>query len=430
MRFCQLIHVALLGAPLATAQDVTVEQVELALAALAINNTEDVRGNIYLPLSSNGLNITWRSSNTSVIADDGRVTRQVEHSDVNLTASIEIGGITRKRHISTIVPAAAVRSSFEGYAFAYFVGDSLAGENIYLAASTGNNALDWTELNGGQAVLSSSQGTRGLRDPFIIRSHEGDTFYLIATDLSIGSGTSWNDAVRTGSRYLEIWDSHNLVNWSAQRHVLVSPPTAGNTWAPEAFYDDELGAYLVYWASSLYDASDVEHTGTSYHRMLFATTRDFITFSEPQIWQDAGSSRIDSTVLKAGNLYHRFTKDEGAGSTGCADIIQESSAQLEDTLESWTVIATCIGAQAGTAAVEGPTAFKSNPDDVNGEKYYLFVDEYGRRGYIPLETQDIANPNWTVSQSYNLPGSPRHGTVLPVTAEELAVLTASFNKTN
>jgi hypothetical protein len=143
--------------------------------------------------------------------------------------------------------------------------------------------------------------------------------------------------------------------------------------------------------------------------MLYATTDDFVTFSEPQIWQDAGMSRIDSTVIKDNGKYYRFTKDEGASGTGCADIIEESSDSLRATLQSWTQITSCIGKKAGTSSVEGPTIFKSNPNDVHGEKFYLFVDEYTGRGYIPLETEDIANPNWKVSASYKLPASPRHG---------------------
>ena len=102
----------------------------------------------------------------------------------------------------------------EGYAFAYFTGNSLAGEKIYFAASKGDDALDWTELNGGQPVLTSKFGTKGLRDPFIIRSPEGDTFYLIATDLSIGGGTSGTPRRSTGSKYIEVWESTDLVNWS------------------------------------------------------------------------------------------------------------------------------------------------------------------------------------------------------------------------
>jgi hypothetical protein len=57
----------------------------------------------------------------------------------------------------------------EGYVFAYFKDNSLEGEKIFLAASKGNNALDWEELNGGQPVLTSTKGTKGLRDPFLIR---------------------------------------------------------------------------------------------------------------------------------------------------------------------------------------------------------------------------------------------------------------------
>lgn len=306
----------------------------------------------------------------------------------------------------------------EAYVFAYFTGNSIEGEKIYLAASNGNDALSWAELNGGQPILTSTMGTKGLRDPFIMRSYDGTTFYVLATDLSIGSGTSWGDSVRFGSRYLEIWESKDLVTWSEQRHVLVSPPNAGNTWAPEAYYDDTIGQYVVFWASSLYEEADMDRTGATYHRMLYSTTTDFVTFSDTQIWQDAGMSRIDSTVIKSDNTFYRFTKDEGASGTGCSDIIQERSSNLRNTLGSWTMVTSCIGNKAGTSAVEGPTVFKSNPGDVHGEKYYLFVDEYGGRGYIPLETADIANPNWVVSSSYALPSSPRHGSVLPITAAE------------
>lgn len=417
-----------LGVRFVLAQDTSAE-LDSVLADVAVNNIDDVRGNLFLPgTASDGLAITWESSDPSIISEDGRVTRQSSDAEVSLTASISQDNVTRTRVLTANVRAAFTLDEFEGYAFAYFTGNSIAGEKIYFAASEGNNALDWDELNGGQPVITSTLGTKGLRDPFVIRSPEGDTFYLLATDLSIGSGTSWGASVRTGSRYLEVWESNDLINWSAQRHVLVSPATAGNTWAPEAYYDDDLGAYIVFWASSLYAETDTAHTGSTYHRMLYVTTRDFITFSDPVIWQDAGMSRIDSTILKSNDVYYRFTKDEGASGTGCSDIIQERSTSLRATLDSWTIVATCIGKNAGTSAVEGPTAFKSNPNDVNGDKFYLFVDEYGGRGYIPLETADIANPAWKVSSSYNLPSSPRHGTVLPVTASELSALKQNLAK--
>lgn len=57
----------------------------------------------------------------------------------------------------------------EGYVFAYFRDNSIAGEKIFLAASNGNNALDWKELNNGNPILTSTKGTKGLRDPFLIK---------------------------------------------------------------------------------------------------------------------------------------------------------------------------------------------------------------------------------------------------------------------
>ncbi|CAD0098468.1 unnamed protein product [Aureobasidium mustum] len=396
------------------------------LESLTITNLNDVRGNLNLVTTTkSGMNVTWSSNNDSVVSGEGIVKRQNTTTKVQLTAIVDCNGTPANRQFSASVHQAADIGAFEGYAFAYFTNNSRSGENIYFAASDGNDALSWTELNGAQPVLKSSFGTTGLRDPFIIRSHEGDTFYLIATDLSIGSGTSWGDAVKFGSRYLEVWESHDLKTWSEQRHVLVSPAEAGNTWAPEAYYDEDIGAYVVFWASSLYNSTDVDRVEPTYHRMLYATTRDFVTFSEPQIWQDVGMSRIDSTLIKSGDVYYRFTKDEGAGETGCTDIIQEKSTSLRATADSWTIVDTCIGKKAGTQGVEGPTAFKSNPSDVNGDNFYLFVDEFTGRGYIPLQTKDIASPNWTVPASYKLPSSPRHGTVLPITAAELASLTAS-----
>jgi hypothetical protein len=266
-------------------------------------------------------------------------------------------------------------------------------------------------------------GDKGVRDPFIIRSPEGDTFYLIATDLKIYGNGNWDASQRTGSKYIEVWESHDLVNWSPQRHVRVSPDTAGNTWAPEAYYDKTIGAYVVFWASKLYSADDPDHTGNTYNRMMYATTRDFRTFSEPKVWVDPGYSVIDSTVVEDGGTYYRFTKDErnNTSSTPCSKfILEEKSTTLRNT--NWGFVNDCIGRatadQPGVSQGEGPTIFKSNTEN----RWYLFIDEFGGRGYVPFETTDLDPGKFTMSTGYDLPTHPRHGTVLPVTKTELEAL--------
>lgn len=319
-------------------------------------------------------------------------------------------------------PAAAAADPAEGeplagYLFVYFTGEGLAnGEQVYFALSEGNDPLHWRELNGGQPVLTSDLGTKGLRDPFIIRSPEGDKFFMIATDLRMFGSGDWDGAQRHGSKSIMVWESTDLVNWTDQRLVRVAPDRAGNTWAPEAYYDRQLGEYVVFWASSVFAEDNPNHTGPLPHnRMLYATTSDFRTFSEPHVWYDPGYAVIDSTVIEHDGTFYRYTKDERgrSGSAPCGKFVfaDRSTSLLGD----YEFIAECIG-QGAISQGEGPTVFKSNTE----ERWYMFIDEFGGRGYVPFTTTDLSTGQWELlpASQYELPSRPRHGTVLPITRSE------------
>ncbi|MDX8029078.1 family 43 glycosylhydrolase [Lentzea sp. BCCO 10_0856] len=420
------VSAALIPVPANAAESV----VKTAAEALSVPNVDDVRGHLTLP--STGLDdttVTWTSSNRSVITPTGEVTRPAtgaKPAKVVLTARVSRGYQSTTRKLTATVAPLPAKEPLSGYSFFYFTGEgSPNGEQIYAAASKGNNPLDWAEVNNGQPILKSSLGELGVRDPFILRSPEGDKFYLLATDLKINGGRGWDAAQRTGSRSIMVWESTDLAHWSRQRSVQVSPPTAGNTWAPEAFWDAKRGTYVVYWASKLYADNDPGHTGNSYNRMMYATTRDFVSFSAPKVWIDPGYSVIDSTIIENGGTYYRYTKDErnNTSTTPCSKFITaEKATDLLDT--SYDFVAECIGkatsTSPGLSAGEGPTGFKSNTEN----KWYLFIDEFGGRGYVPFETTDLASGKWTMSTGARLPASPRHGTVLPVTQAELNRLTA------
>lgn len=326
----------------------------------------------------------------------------------------------------------------EAYLFVYFTGNSIDGEKIRFAVSDGNNALWWRDLNGGRPVLESTLGTRGLRDPFILRAKDGKRFFLLATDLSTGR-TGWGGATAQGSRFLEIWESPDLVHWGAQRHVLVSGPEAGMTWAPEASYDPTIDAYVVYWTSTLYtDAAHRRDDGNG-PQIVMATTRDFRTFTPARPWFKAAdvpglvraNGMIDATVLKDGDFYYRFTKVTQASGCASPDIIAQRSPRLRASGASgaWQMVARCIARTAGTPEVEGPSAFVANPGDTSGFRYFLWVDHYGGVGYIPLATNSLDGAvAWTYPARFRLPASPRHGTVLPITARERDALAARWNR--
>lgn len=317
---------------------------------------------------------------------------------------------------------------YAGYLFTYMTGEGTPdGEQVHFALSDGDDPLNWYELNGGEPVLTSDLGEEGVRDPFVVRSPEDGTFYLVATDLRIHGDWDWDRAVRHGSHSLMVWESDDLVNWSDQREVEVAPPDAGNTWAPEAHWDSERGQFVVYWASALYGEDDPDRTGDAHQRMMHATTTDFEEFSEPEVWHDPGHAVIDSTVVEHGDSYFRYTKDERDPSDGheCAKhITAERSDDLLDT--SWVHIADCIGQGSedspGIDQGEGPTVFASNSED----KWYLFIDEFTDRGYVPFETTDLASGEWSMVEEYSLPESSRHGTVMPITQAEHDRLSAAW----
>lgn len=324
-------------------------------------------------------------------------------------------------------PAAAPAKApqYAGYLFVYFAGDTTGdGEQVRFALSRGNDPLHWRPLNGGRPVFASTVGEKGVRDPYIIRAPHGGKFYIIATDLRMAGrdGGQWWHVQRHGSRAIVVWESTDLVHWSKPRLAKVAPDEAGNTWAPEAAWDARLGKFVVFWASRLYTPDDKDRLRDTHNKMLYATTDDFRAFSTPQVWDDPGHSVIDATVIEHAGRYYRFSKDDRdpPASGRCAKSI---TAMKSSSLTSpvYEFIAECIG-RGAIGDGEGPLVFKSNTED----RWYLFIDEYGQRGYVPFETTDLDSGRWTVPKDYQLPPYPRHGAVIPVTQQEYDRLLVSY----
>ncbi|WP_214106214.1 hypothetical protein [Acrocarpospora catenulata] len=73
--------------------------------------------------------------------------------------------------------------------------NSQAGQQIYMSTSVGNDPTRWVAANHGQMFIESTKGMHAVRDPSIVRSPEGDRFYLIATDLNVdGRAYGWRGA--------------------------------------------------------------------------------------------------------------------------------------------------------------------------------------------------------------------------------------------
>ncbi|WP_327045393.1 Ig-like domain repeat protein [Microbispora sp. NBC_01189] len=421
------------------AQEVTTREIPIVVKAkfgdaqavdrdafdLTLYATGDVRGNINLPAGGEfGSTITWKST-TGLVTPTGEVTRPAfGRADVTatLTATITKGSASKTKSFPVTITAMPRSEKHERYFMGYFKGENLAdGEQIMFATSNGNTALDWTGLTGGWPSLVSQLGDQGLRDPHIVRSPDGDTFYMIATDLNWydQGGYAIND-----TQYIEVFESHDLVNWTPQRHVKVAPDNAGNAFAPESLWVEEIGAYAVFWAQSMWN-DPVNRTGQGNAQMWYTTTRDFQTFSAPKVWQNpAPLSRIDTTAIRVGDHYYRVTKNE-AGNQG-SDIFSEKHTDfLDSNISNWTLLAPALGRTTWDAnqGYEGPVIFKANPGDTSCPgQFYLWGDRYTNGGgYQAACHENIEAPTWN-AKALTMTNAgvvrPRHGTVIPLTLRE------------
>jgi hypothetical protein len=301
-------------------------------------------------------------------------------------------------------------SSVEGYLFAYFTDDETSdAEGVRFALSDGLDPLHWTVLGGGTPTLVSDVGTRGARDPFLVRGL--DTFYCLATDLRTNPGGDWEHAQRFGSRGIVVWQSIDLLSWSAPRLLRVAPPGVGDAWAPKAYWDGSRHQFRIFFASTLFPADDVERRQRGYHRILSSWTDDFQTASEPEVYFDRGDGAyvgadvIDLALAFTSSGVHRFFVDG-------TFVTQEHAATVD---AAFTTVVRNIG-QSDLARCEGPAVFAS----ADGEKWYLFLDEYGGRGYQPFSCDSLSTGRWRALHAAGLPLRARHGSVLPLSGSEYA----------
>lgn len=297
------------------------------------------------------------------------------------------------------------------YLFVHFIGESEHGEQVYFSLS--KDGLNWNDLNGGKPVLVSTIGEKGVRDPFIVRDEENGVFYLIGTDLRIASGKGWGYAQFGGSRKIIVWKSEDLVNWSEPWESEVGIEGSGCVWAPEAIYDKEKQEFLVFWASM----TKFEGDENAKQRIFASYTKDFVTYSKPELYIERENHVIDTDIISVPEGYVRFSKDETTknirvdfGKTLDRDNFTDISCPVLDELYG----------------VEGPIAFYLE----QRKEWCLFVDRFAEgKGYLPLVSENPLTGEFRVlaDSEYNMGETlKRHGGILPITEEEYDRLLAAF----
>jgi hypothetical protein len=294
---------------------------------------------------------------------------------------------------------------FAGYLFTYFKGNAVKDEAVCFAIST--DGYNYRALNNNEPVIDSKSisSTGGVRDSHILRGEDGRSFYMVLTDMTSSKG--WDS-----NRAMVLMKSDDLVNW---KHTIINiqerykgQDDLKRVWAPQTIFDPSAGKYMVYWSMQHGSGPDIIY-------YAYANS-DFTGFeSEPAVLfrPKNGKSCIDGDIIPKNGLFYLFYKTEGNGNG--------IRLAITDSLTSGKWIEQAGYKQQTKDAVEGSGVFKLNRSD----RYILMYDVYGKGKYQFCESYDLDKFK-VIDQDVKMDFHPRHGTIIPVTRQELKNLTARW----
>jgi hypothetical protein len=296
-----------------------------------------------------------------------------------------------KNILSTALAVCAIGASLlsapaetaTAYLFTSFRGN---GDGLHLAWST--NGLRWADLN--RIFLKPTVGGQLLRDPHILHGPDG-LFHMVWT-------TGWRD---NGIGYAS---SSNLVDWSEQKFlpVMGDVPGTENCWAPETIYDVQQRQYVITWSSDVKGRFPATvSTNRMNNRTYYVVTKDFVSFSKPEVLLDPGFDHIDTTILARDGKFIAVFKEGDMQAKGVNGPIHFATS--DNLLGPYGLNPKPIV----TKRAEGPTLI-----EVDG-KTLLYADFYSNGHYGAYETIDWKT--WRdVSASVAVVNGQRHGTIFAV----------------
>lgn len=296
---------------------------------------------------------------------------------------------------------------FAGYLFAYFKGNAVADEAVCFAIST--DGYTYRALNGNRPVLDSKtiSKTGGVRDPHILRAEDGKTFYMVLTDMTSSKG--WDS-----NRGMVLLKSQDLLHWSHQaidfQQRFTGQEDLKRVWAPQTIFDSAAGKYMVYWSMQHGNGPDIIYYAYA--------NKDFTDFeTEPKVLfvPKNGKSCIDGDIIEKNGLFYLFYKTEGHGNG--------IKLAMTDSLTSGKWIEQVGYKQQTKEAVEGSSVFKRNQSD----QYILMYDVYGKGKYQFCISDDLDRFK-VIDQEIDMDFHPRHGTIIPLSRDELIQLTSHWGK--
>lgn len=296
-------------------------------------------------------------------------------------------------------------AAYSAYLFTYFTGNDKSEEQICFAVS--NDGYHFRALNGNKPVINSADisETGGVRDPHMLRGADGKTYYMVATDMVSAKG--WNS-----NRGLVMMKSTDLIHWTSSA-INLQKRYAGQdsllrVWAPQVIYDDSVKKYMLYFSVKYGNAPD---------KIVYVYANKDFTDLEGEMKQlffnPENAACIDGDIQKKDGHYYLFFKTE--------DRRPGIKIAVSDRLTGGYTMQSNDYVQQTDKPVEGAGTFKLN----DGSGYILMYDMYTSGRYQFTKTTDFKNFQ-AIDGNISLDFHPRHGTIMPITAAELARLNATW----
>ncbi len=302
---------------------------------------------------------------------------------------------------------AVCEKDYVAYLFTYFTGNHISEEAVCYAVSM--DGYSYWALNNNKPVIDSKviSSTGGVRDPHILRCEDGKTFYMVVTDMVSGNG--WDS-----NRAMVLLKSTDLVNWT---HSVINmqkryegQENLKRVWAPQTIFDPEAGKYMVYWSMQYGTGPDV-----IYYAYANKDFTDLEGEPKPLFVPENKKSCIDGDIVYKDGVYHLFYKTEGHGN----GIKVATTRSL--TSGQWTEEPDYK--QQTKDAVEGAGTFKL----IGQDKYILMYDVYMAGRYQFTESTDLQHFK-VIDNEVKMNFHPRHGTIIPITRDELLRITEKWGK--
>ena len=333
-----------------------------------------------------------------------------------------------------MMPASAIlnaqESPYSSYLFAFFSNNSPRGEQIRYAIS--DDGFDYTSLNMGRPVVSSDTIAlkKSIRDPHIMRAEDGKTFYMVLTDMRSSQGWQSNDG-------LILMKSTDLIHWE---HTAIDFPTRfpnlegfdrknlHAVWAPQTIWDPTEKKYMIYYSIGRHDweyPTEDPNFNQPYFKIFYSyVNEDFKDITEPKLLFDFGTAAIDGDIVydKKNDEYVLFFKDEGRSVINPKGNFRTRQGVMRATSNKLTgpyEVEYRHLHKPGQFPVEGSSVFPL----INSEEFILMYDCYAN-GYYQFCKGDLENFTYVKDTPTRGTFTPRHGSVMHITADERTRLEA------